>query len=58
MEGIISFRIVQLFRSQVKCEVEIHTSGSTGPQEKLRKEIGGLEKPLTVYEQQRDCIES
>ena len=26
-----------------QCEVGIHTSGSTGPQEKLRKEIGGLE---------------
>ena len=43
----------------------IHTSGYTGPQLELHKEIGELEgrlevrkRPLTVYEQQRYCRES
>ena len=58
---------VCVVRSEVsECvKTQIHTGGNTGPQgnctrkqEAWRAEEKVCEKPLTVYEQQRDCTES
>ena len=55
---LVDFKVTSEFD---ECVVRpIHTSGSIGPQEKLRKEIGGLEdwrKAYLVSIQSVSCIE-